>query len=215
MYSYSEAKSNGWTGIDFKQQIHGSAENWSVWAVPGSCLFPDVLVIVLMSYSRRSLPCKAPWCAGTAASMPSVLLQPHCSFLFPLLFVGCRAQLPPSPGWVSRRGWGLLGSQGCLTCFQLCTGNCSLWLERRELNSILFSKPFSQWWWQVWLNKLEDVRAQRGRKCYLCLFWKMHTTFYNIFMSHWVLLYFLPRNCMMCYSLLKLKIGFLSLALSV
>lgn len=62
-------------------------------------------------------------------------------FLFILLLVGCRAQLPSSPGYVSRVERGLLGSQGCPMCFQLCPANCSPWLEGRKLNAILFSKP--------------------------------------------------------------------------
>lgn len=107
--SYSEAKSNGWTRTDFKQQVHGSAENWSEMCE--QCLghlFPGLLVTVLMFYSQRSL--QGSVVCSTAASLPRVLLQPCPStFLFLILSVGCRAQ---PPGCVSRREWGLLGSQG-------------------------------------------------------------------------------------------------------
>lgn len=180
--SYGEAESNGWS--EEARQILSNGDSWESWKLIWDvmCSVWALFILRYLSYITNVLITEV-----SALRVSTVRGQPlccgHCQSMLPPLFRASPTlwqQLAISHlvcGLQSLSEQGLTlwhnslplqtkqskrenkGSEGCLTLQALHWKRCSLWLEGRKLNAILFSKAFEQWRWWVWLNKLNDLKA--------------------------------------------------------
>lgn len=171
-------KNNGWTRTDFKQQIHGSEENWSEMCeqcllfIPRYFSYTTDVLLAEVSTLKGSVVCR---------HFPCVLLQPDCLFQqAPLSPFACGLQstTPTLSRLREQEGLGFVGLTGVSHVLPALSWRLLTMTWREEAKCHLVFQTF------ITVMKTQRCKSSKRRKCYLCLFWEIHTTFYNIFMSH-------------------------------